>query len=142
MRKAIAHILILLLATTAVLSCSVGFPMEVPAETSGIEITGAVTDGKTGEPLDEIKITLTTTERLDIQIGTVLKTAYTDNNGTFTIMAEGVKGLTSCVLIAEDPDGIYETASQVVNITWSESNMLQGIFYVNDIIFYLEKAEK
>lgn len=116
--------------------------MEVPAETSGIEITGAVTDGKTGEPLDEIKITLTTTERLDIQIGTVLKTAYTDNNGTFTIMAEGVEGLSSCILIAEDPDGMYETASQVVNITWTQANMLQGIFYVNDIIFYLEKAEK
>lgn len=116
--------------------------MEVPAETSGIEISGAVTDGETGEPLDEIKVTLTTAERQNIKPDNLLKTAYTDNNGTFTIMAEGVEGLSSCILIAEDPDGVYETASQVVNITWTQANMLQGIFYVNDIIFYLEKAEK
>lgn len=142
MRKTIAHIIILLLATTAVLSCSTGFQMDVPADTAGIEISGAVTDGETGEPLDEIKITLTTAQRQDIHTGNILKTAYTDNHGTFTIMAEGADGLRSCILIAEDPDGIYETASQTVNITWSESNMSQGIFYVNDIIFYLEKAEK
>lgn len=142
MREKIAHILILLLATTAVLSCSTGITLENPSGSAGIEITGAVTDAITGEPLDEIKITLTTIDRSDNESDNFIKTVYTDNKGTFKIISEADKGINSCFLLAEDPDGVYLSDSQTINITWTQSNMHHGVFYVNDIFFYLEKAEK
>lgn len=143
MKKFIANIFILLLSATAVLSCSA--EMDMPGDVvpvGAIEVSGAVVDSSTGTPLDEIRITLTTSESNAHENAVLVKTAYTGSNGLFTIMADGFEGRTSCILIAEDPEGIYESASQTVNITWSVNNVHQGIFYVNDVNFYLEKAAK
>jgi hypothetical protein len=43
------------------------------------------------------------------------------------------------LITAEDPNGKYNKASQEINITWSNINMVDGTFYVNDCSFYLEK---
>ena len=107
-----------------------------------LSVSGTASDISTGQPLEDIKITIHAAEQPDGS-GTnlVSKTAYTDNTGKFTISAEGFNNQTTCKIIAEDPDGIYEDSIQEIKISWSSTSMLGNVFYVNDCDFYLEKKQ-
>ena len=92
MLKNSLNILILLLASTAVLSCSDvdSDIFERPDEELVISISGTASDLSTGEPIEEIKITVHAAEYGDKDnVNLVSKTTYTDNTGRFSISAEG-----------------------------------------------------
>ena len=147
MNKLILNTLILLLASTAVLSCSMGPMMDAEAPMDEnkplmLSVSGTASDISTGQPLEEIKITIHAAEHPDGSIANIVsKTTYTDRNGKFTISADGFTNQTTCLVTAEDPDGIYEGASQEIKISWSQTNMLDNVFFVNDCDFYLERKK-
>jgi hypothetical protein len=107
-----------------------------------LSVSGTASDISTGQPLEEIKITIHAYEKLDGSVAnTVSKTTYTDNKGRFTISADGFTNQTTCLVTAEDPDGIYEGANQEIKISWSQTSMLDNVFFVNDCDFYLERKK-
>ena len=55
--------------------------------------------------------------------------------------ADGFTNQTTCLVTAEDPDGIYEGANQEIKISWSQTSMLDNVFFVNDCDFYLERKK-
>lgn len=148
-RNILKHILILLLASTAVLSCSPGMVEEIEelkGQTNSNEynllISGSASDMDTSLPIEEIKITLTATEKTaDGRTTSHEKSAYTDNEGVFTLKINGFKGHVTAVLTAEDPNGNYKSAThEIPLITWDSSyNMSGNDFFINDCSFYLEK---
>lgn len=145
MLKNSLNILILLLASTAVLSCSDvdSDRFERPDEELVISISGTASDLSTGEPIEEIKITVHAAEYGDKDnVNLVSKTTYTDNTGRFSISAEGFSYTTTCLVTAEDPNGIYADASQEIKISWSATSMQGNTFYVNECDFYLEKNQE
>ena len=144
MLKNVFNIFILLLVTTAVLSCSEGLLSESQPSEEELEIviSGAVSDILTGEPLEDIKICLHAAEFGDNEnVNLVSKTSYTDNSGKYTVSAIGFTYITTCLITAEDPNGKYADSSQEVMVTWTAPNMQGNTFYVNDINFYLERNE-
>lgn len=151
MKKHLINIVILLLSATAVLSCSVinaepGSPDIVPDAdgTWGLVISGTASDKNEAFPLEEMKITLHTAAiSEDAEEVLFTKTVYTDNRGGFTLEARGFTTPISCIIKAEDPNGIYASHThEIPLITWDSSyNMMAGVYYINDCDFYLEKAE-
>lgn len=153
MKRNILNIFILLLFTTAVLSCSEMMPMEPslnddmnekPASFTLI-ISGTASDKNEAFPLEEIKITLHAAEIADGQEAELFtKTTYTDNRGKFTLSAEGFTKPVSCIITAEDPNGEYTSwTHEIPLISWDSSyNMTpDGTCFINDCDFFLEKAE-
>lgn len=148
-RNILKHILILLLASTAVLSCSPGMVEEIEdlkSQTNpygyNLLISGSASDKDTSLPIEEIKITLTATEKTaDGRTISHKKSAYTDNEGVFTLKINGFRGHVTAVLTAEDPNGNYKSAThEIPLITWDSSyNMSDNDFFINDCSFYLEK---
>lgn len=146
MRRHILNILILLLASTAVLSCSAGMVNElesIKGQTGyKLVISGSVSDMESSEPLEDIRIVMRSVERTDeANPKEFSHTAYTDNKGTFTINIGGFSSPISVVLEAEDPNDMYKPARhEIPLITWdSDYNMDRGTFFINDCNFYLEK---
>lgn len=147
MKKIKEYILILLLASTAVLSCSTAPDMALPdkdmANGAGLVISGIVADMEDGSPLEEIKLTLHAAEISGSDATTIFDKAivYTDNNGLYTFKAEGFMNPISCIIIAEDPNGVYASANhEIPLISWDSSyNMTGGIFYINECDFHLKK---
>lgn len=147
MKRHILNILILLLASTAVLSCSAGMvnELETPKEATGrykLVISGSVSDMESALPLEDIRIVMRSVEKTDdANPKEYSYTAYTDNKGTFTINIGGFNNPVSVELEAEDPNGMYNPARHDIPlITWdSDYNMAGGTFFINDCNFYLEK---
>ncbi len=145
MRNVLKNILVLLLSSTAVLSCSVGMvndPALAPGMDLSITVTGTASDIDTNWPLEEIRIILHAEEA--ISNGTELlidKTTYTDNNGRFSITMEGFRSPTSFTISADDPNGVYGGAQiKIPLVTWDfDYNISGGTFYVNDCNFHLKK---
>ena len=147
MKRHILNILILLLASTAVLSCSAGMVNEledIKGQTAEyrLVISGAVSDMESTMPLEDIRIVMTSEEQTEE--GKSEKdtfTVYTDNAGLFTINIGGFRYLVSIVLEADDPHGSYRSARhEIPLITWNSNyNMSAGTFYINDCNFYMEK---
>jgi len=105
-------------------------------------ISGSASDKETSIPIEEIKITLTATEKTpDGRTTHHEKSAYTDNDGVFTLKINGFKGHVTAVLTADDPNGKYKSAThEIPLITWDSSyNMSGNDFFINDCSFYLEK---
>lgn len=147
MKRHILNILILLLASTAVLSCSAGIVNELEAvqgQTGSFKlvISGSVSDMESAAPLEDIRIVISSVEKTD---GTSPEehtyTAYSDSKGTFTINMGGFNNPVSVELEANDPKGIYKHAKhEIPLITWDSSyNMSGNTFFVNECNFYLEK---
>lgn len=147
MKRHILNILILLLASTAVLSCSIGMVNEIEnvhgqTYSYKLVISGSVSDMESAEPLEDIRIVMRAVEKTD---GTSPEehtyTAYSDSKGTFTINIGGFDNPVSVELEANDPDGIYKPAKhEIPLITWDSSyNMNGDTFFINDCNFYLEK---
>ena len=144
MLKNVFNIFILLLFSTAVLSCSEGPISEFQPSEEELEIviSGAVSDIQTGKPLEEVKITLHAAEfGGNDNVNLVSKTTYTDNTGKYSVSAQGFTYITTCLVTAEDPNGVYVDSSQEIMVTWTAPNMHGNTFFVNDINFYLERNE-
>lgn len=142
MLKNVFNILILLLVSTAVLSCSAEPMSEYQPSEEELEIviSGAVSDILTGEPLEEVKITLHAAEfGGNDNVNLISKTTYTDNTGKYSVSAKGFTYITTCLVTAEDPNGEYVESSQEIMVTWTAPNMQGNTFFVNDINFYLER---
>lgn len=147
-RNIFKHILILLLSATAVLSCSeyLKADLDDPSDKEGyaVVISGTASDMDTSIPIEEIRITLKATEKLgNGKKKSYEKSSYTDNNGVFTIEVEGFMNSISVDLKAEDPNGIYQSAThEIPMISWDSSyNMAGNRFFVNECSFYLEKVK-
>ncbi len=140
----ITSIFTLLLFATAVLSCSVKDFDKIPGEELSITVTGTASDIDTGLPVEEIKITLHSSEDV-VENDKVIseKSVYTDNDGKFTIMMSGFSEPSSFTITAEDSNGIYESdIHEIPLVTWeSEYNVSGGMFFVNGCDFYLKKIQ-
>ena len=147
MKRHILNILILLLASTAVLSCSAGILNETDAPQSQtgsfkLVISGSVSDMESAAPLEDIRIVMRSVEKIGgINLEEQTHTAYSDSKGTFTINMGGFHNPVSVELETNDPKGIYKHAKhEIPLITWDSSyNMSGNTFFINDCNFYLEK---
>ncbi len=141
MRKYIIHILMLLLSATAVLSCDVGMnhDMNMNGGAHTITVIGTASDIDTGKAIEEIKITLNASEEGNNPAN---KSAYTDNQGKYTISMSGFTKPAKFTITAEDPKGIYGSSTHEISLvkwdfTYSSED---GNFFVNGEDFYLKKA--
>ena len=145
-RTLISYIAALLSAATAVLSCSVGaFPPMYDAANPYIErtilVTGSVS-GPNGMPLEDITIILKAYPQNDATASPITsETTYTSNKGTYSIHAEGSDMQLMCIVTAEDSDGIYESQTQQIMVSWNSTAFDQesNTFVVNDCNFKLNR---
>ncbi len=134
----------LLLFSTAVLSCKAFDaemnPTDGPDMEFALSISGTVTDMENPEiKPEEIKITIDAMQR-DVVIYT--KTAYTDNKGKFTLSLDGFRKPSSIVATADDLKGVYKSSTHEMQISWdADYNIKNGVYYINECNFHLEKAE-
>ncbi len=148
MRYVIINIFMLLLSATAVLSCSVGMLNEPEMNPGPMEqyitVTGSASDIETGEPIEEVKITLHAAEKFtDDSSFLTYKTTYTDNSGNFSINMGPFMSAASFTISAEDPNGVYENAThEIPLVTWDfDYNISEGTFFVNGCDFHLKKVK-
>lgn len=130
---------------TAVSSCSEfsNPDLVIGEKAKNLFISGVAVDINTGDPIEEIQVTLTATELYDSHEGRVVsKSTYTNNYGLFTIASEGFTKPLVCTVKAEDPNGIYLPAtSQKVMVSWNGMayDEASNTFFVNECNFYMEK---
>ncbi len=146
--KNVIHMFILLLFSTAVLSCSAEMlfdgDMAAPgaADEAGfsLNVSGTVSDTDSRQPLEDMKITVTARENAsDEKITT--KTGYTDNLGRYIIQIGGFRSPTSFSIKVEDPTDVYKTFEHYIPmVSWnSDYNMENNVFYINECDFFLKK---
>ncbi len=145
MHKYIIRAMVLLLAATAVLSCSAEMgPLEDSDNKEfSITVTGAVSDLETNKPIRDIQITMYALESNDDESKLTISHESTDESGNFTINMTGFRNPASFTIKAEDPDGIYESSThEIPLVKWTSSyNVSRGTLYVNDCNFYLSEDE-
>ena len=139
------NIATLLSLLAAVSSCSSfsDHDLETGKKQKNLFISGVAVDIATGNPIEEIQITMTATELYDSHEGRVVtKSTYTNNYGLYTIATEGFSEPLTCIIKAEDPNGIYlPAASQEVKVSWQGMayDDASNTFFVNECNFYMEK---
>ena len=145
-RTFITYIAALLSVATAVLSCSKGdyvvMPdMEGTITERSILITGYVSNME-GQALEDITITFKAYPKDDVNAAPIsTDTAYSNSKGTFSIMADGAEMDLICLVNAEDPDGIYESQSQQIFVSWKgvSFDAYNNQYIVNDCSFVLNR---
>ena len=145
-RTIITYIAALLSVATAVLSCSTGdyvvMPdMEGTITERSILITGYVSNME-GQALEDITITFKAYPKDDVNAAPIsTDTAYSNSKGTFSIMADGAEMDLICLVNAEDPDGIYESQSQQIFVSWKgvSFDASNNQYIVNDCSFVLNR---
>ena len=145
-RTYIFSIAALLSVATAVLSCSKGdyvvMPdMEGTITERSILITGYVSNME-GQALEDITITFKAYPKDDVNAAPIsTDTAYSNSKGTFSIMADGAEMDLICLVNAEDPDGIYESQSQKIFVSWKgvSFDASNNQYIVNDCSFVLNR---
>lgn len=145
-RTFITYIAALLSVATAVLSCSKGdyvvMPdMEGTITERSILITGYVSNME-GQALEDITITFKAYPKDDVNAAPIsTDTAYSNSKGTFSIMADGAEMDLICLVNAEDPDGIYESQSQKIFVSWKgvSFDASNNQYIVNDCSFVLNR---
>ncbi len=143
MKKNILYILLLLLSSTAALSCSVN---DFIGENSGnglqfqLYISGFASDLETGEPLEGMQI-----EVVPFQFGNEAypkKSVFTNKEGRFAVTFEGYKRPTNILATAIDRDSVYVSGSQEIFISWTESyHIKNGVCYIEGCDFFMKKSE-
>lgn len=141
----------MLSATTALSSCSKDMfdasdrDLMVEEGLRSVVITGAVTDAKTGQPLEDITIHFKAYPKNNLEASPlIIDEVHTTSNGTYTINAAGkISEPLLCVLTAKDAQGIYDAKTNQVIVSWSgmSYDKKYGRFVVNDCTFQLTKAE-
>ena len=138
------HIAILLLASTAVLSCSMDTGYHDaesgnPVKGNQILISGIVAD-EANIPLEGVLVQFVEySGDIPRHVPAYSATAYTDRDGYYTIYTEGLAGPMQCYINAEDPKGLHESASKVILVTWTGPAFDEesGMFVVNDCNFIM-----
>ena len=141
----ICYIAALLSVATAVLSCSVE---AMPEDSEGayymdrtILVTGSVSD-MNGNAVEDITITLKAYPQNDVSAPPVAsETTYTSNKGTYSIHAKGSQMQLLCTITAEDMNGMYESQTQQVIVSWKGMafDETSNMFIVNNCNFQLNK---
>lgn len=129
----------MLLTATAASSCSVGMDFEVGKPGLGTErsilISGQVMDAS-GNMLEDITIDF----NAYLQNETVSsETVHTDSKGRFSITTEGAQESLLCTVTAQDKDGIYESQTKQIIVTWDGPSFQDNLFVVNDCNFHLNQ---
>ncbi len=145
-RTFITYIAALLSVATAVLSCSKGDYVAMPdmegtITERSILITGYVSNME-GQALEDITITFKAYPKDDVNAAPIsTDTAYSNSKGTFSIMADGAEMDLICLVNAEDPDGIYESQSQQIFVSWKgvSFDAANNQYIVNDCSFVLNR---
>ena len=138
--------IMMLLIPTVFLSCS--FDMmetddnHAESNARSIIITGAVTDAETGNILEDITINYAAylKDHPDSAPLTVDE-IHSNSKGTFTIMSEGADQQLLCILIANDPKGIYDSQTKQIIVSWEGTSFDKhsNMFIINDCIFKLRR---
>ena len=105
-------------------------------------ISGIISDYDTGAPLKDIPVTYKAFSLRGRMIDT--KTAYTSDEGIYTIEAEGYTTEINCLLTASESTGTYSESQIELNIDWNGTSFNQDemSFIVNNCNFYLKKAAR
>ncbi len=146
----IIHIIILLLSSTAVLSCTAEIAFDNSVMASGdrydgsqafpIVITGTVTDADTGKTLEDIRITATAKDEKGNELLT--QKAYTGNDGKFTLRLSFEHDKTTIVAVADDQSGTYAGSTHEMMVSGNSIyNIEEGVFYINGCDFHLKKIK-
>lgn len=143
----------LLLASTAVLSCSMDFDMQAPGSNNmesdaalqgnKIVITGVVAN-EDGLELKGISVSfLEYPENSEESLPFGSFSTLTDEKGYYTIYADGPAEPMHCYVKVEDPEDVYAGQTAEIFVSWSgpsfdkESDM----FVVNDCNFVLKRNQ-
>lgn len=141
-RTLITSMVALLSVATAVLSCSAGmYEGETPYLERTMLVTGSVSD-MNGNALEDITITLKAYPQEDATASPITtETRYSNNKGTYSIHAQGADMPLLCIITAEDANGVYESQSQQVIISWKGMSFdeVSNMFVVNDCNFRLNR---
>lgn len=138
----------LLSVSIAALSCSADLPhdeiMIKDGESKTIIVSGAVSDKISGEALVGIQIHFRAVENTGKEEIIHTKKGYTNREGLFTITAGDFYYPATCTITAEDPNGIYKSEQQELNISWHSTSYdeYNNCFYVNECDFYMITKEK
>ena len=112
-----------------------------PYKERSILVTGSVSD-MDGKALEDITITLKAYPQDDAGASPVTsETTYSSNKGTYSIRAKGSDMQLICLITAEDMNGVYESLTQQVIISWKGMafDEYSNMFIVNDCNFQLNK---
>jgi hypothetical protein len=147
MMKNLSYILTLLLAATAVLSCSkADIAIEDVVENTGersIIITGAVTDAQNGQALEDITIHFKAYPQDSPDASPIIiDEVHTNSKGEYTIQIYGdFHEPLLCTLSTQDSKDTYETKTNQVIISWNGTSFDKnsGTFVINDCSFQLSK---
>ena len=149
MKKLITYVLMALLNTAALSSCSVEM-FDPDGDSIGdaghreMVITGLVTDLEGDKVLEDITIRFDAYLQANPGRPVITDEVHTGNQGMFTIQASYAdSGNLMCILTAEDPKGIYQSLSKQIIITWTGTSYDKKLqmYVVNDCNFQLRKAE-
>lgn len=134
---------ITILITFAAVLCSCSKALLFDDNTNGLNgntgkliIKGIITDNSDFSTLEGIQVSFQCSQE-DFEKTTV----YTDNNGIYTIIANGfTQSITGCVT-AKDPDERYSSASREINVNWKGEayDPVTSTFVVNDCNFMIQK---
>ena len=145
-RTFITYIAALLSVATAVLSCSVGIydtmsDMEGELLAKRISITGSVCS-RDGQLLEDVAITFKSYIQNDIEAAPInTETVYSNSKGEFSILSEGADVDLFCIVTAEDPNGVYESQTCKIVVSWEgvSFDRLSNTYVVNDCNFVLNR---
>ena len=145
-RTFISYIVALLSLSTVVLSCSVeAMPQDSvtanPYQERTILVTGTVSD-MNGNALEDMTITMKAYPYDDATSSPLTsETTYTSNKGTYSIHAKGASMQLMCMITAKDQDGVYESQTQQVIVSWKGMafDEASNMFVVNDCNFQLNR---
>lgn len=149
MKNIIRHIMLILLGTTVLSSCSAGMFDSADVETGekgpkSVVITGLVTDAEVSKVLEDITIRFNAYRQTYPDQCVITDEVHTGNDGTFTIRAMySDSDNLLCILTAEDPEGIYHSLSKQIIVTWKgiSYDKERNMYVVNDCNFQLRKTE-
>ena len=121
-------------------SCS-NIEGQIPSlETYGgtVVITGSVSDMHTKKPVEGVKIIFSAFEA-EKTSPFATQNVYTDSRGIFNLTAEDMASAERCMITADHTD--YASVTKEIIINWGgiSYDADNGIFYVNDCDFHLER---
>ena len=146
-------VMTLLLASTAVLSCSMETDMLAPGNNNmesdaalkgnKVVITGVVAN-EDGLPLKGIHVSFLEYRENgeeSMPVGSV--NTMTDDKGYYTIYADGPAEPIHCFVNVEDTEGIYAGQTAEIFVSWSGPSFdkASNMFVVNDCNFVLKKNQ-
>lgn len=145
MQRSLLHIAILLLTSTAVLSCSKAHDTETLESDSALEgnkvlISGIVSD-EDGNTLEGISIQLFEFLNSNEEVPVNSIKTYTDKLGYFSLYADGDSQPMICHVIAFDPSGSYKSQTRIILVNWAGPTYDNDarMFVVNDCNFVMTK---